>query len=63
MFIKRKLCPGCKTGKEIYELDSRDTLCPYIENCVGGRCAYYVSIRKVRLKEFLKRILNINKDL
>ena len=38
VFLKKRLCPKCKTGKESYERDKSSYACPYIslpdeENC------------------------------
>lgn len=40
---KKPLCLSCKTGRELYELDSRSEMCHYIScyNFIKNKCRYY----------------------
>ena len=36
-----QICPGCKIGKESFELDKHSDACPYICCCKNGKCSFY----------------------
>lgn len=41
---KTKLCPRCRTGREMYEKDKRSDVCPYLAAYTGKTCAWFVEI-------------------
>ena len=46
MFLKKQICPNCKTGKESYELDQHSESCPYIGCWKNDECRFYVPLDK-----------------
>lgn len=45
MFWKwKKLCPSCKIGKYMYELDNRSDVCPYMYCYKRNKCGFYQPI-------------------
>ncbi|MBQ2841370.1 MAG: hypothetical protein II996_06530 [Oscillospiraceae bacterium] len=53
----KNLCTRCKTGKALYELDKRETQCPYILCYTGRSCTMFVPLNSIKqkIKEFLTR--------
>ncbi len=53
----RGKCPKCLTGKETYELDSREPMCPYIHTYNKKRkCPYYAPLNELK-NGFISRLL------
>lgn len=50
------LCSTCKTGMESYFLDSRTSMCPYIQYSNGDICPFYVSIRQSLIKRLISKL-------
>lgn len=42
--IDEGLCPVCKTGKELYELDNSAPECPYIDYYKDNSCPWFVKL-------------------
>ncbi len=42
--LEKQICPGCKTGKESYEVDRHSETCPYISSWHDGECSFYVPL-------------------
>ena len=51
MFLKKQICPRCKTGKYTYDLDPKSETCPYIGCWKMGSVAF-----SNRLIQHLKRV-------
>lgn len=46
MFLKKRICSRCKTGKYTYELDPKSETCPYIGCWKKNRCYFYKPLDK-----------------
>ena len=46
MFLKKQICPRCKTGKYTYDLDPKSETCPYIECWRRNKCSFYKPLDK-----------------
>lgn len=62
IFLKKRICPRCKTGKYTYELDPKAEVCPYIECWKRNKCSFYKPLDKNSKKHFLNGILNKQSD-
>ena len=62
MFLKKQICPRCKTGKYTYDLDPKSEVCPYIGCWRRNKCHFYKPLSKTSQKGFLNRILNKESD-
>ncbi len=51
MFLKKKICPKCKTGKDSYELDKHSETCPYIDCWKNGKCYFFVPLENTPKKD------------
>ena len=58
MFLKKQICPRCKTGKYNYERDPKSEVCPYIGCWKRNKCHFYKPLEKEPKKGFLNGILN-----
>ena len=47
MFLKKQICPRCKTGKYTYDLDPKSEACPYIGCWRRNKCPFYKPLEKV----------------
>ena len=43
---KKQLCPHCQTGYDAYQLDSRSTVCPYLEGYNEDGCIYFKELQR-----------------
>lgn len=63
MFLKKQICPNCKTGQESYCLDSHTDVCPYIDYLKNGKCPFYKPLKQngksYLVRDIVRRILNI----
>ena len=41
MFLKKQICPRCKTGKYTYDRDPKSECCPYIRCWRHNKCSFY----------------------
>ena len=62
MFLKKQICPRCKTGKYTYDLDPKSETCPYIGCWRRNKCSFYKPFDKNSKKRFLNGILNKQSD-
>lgn len=62
MFLKKQICPRCKTGKYTYDLDPKLETCPYIGCWKRNKCSFYKPLDKNSKKHFLNGILNKQSD-
>lgn len=46
MFLKKQICPRCKTGKYTYDLDPKSETCPYIGCWRRNKCSFYKPLDK-----------------
>ena len=46
MFLKKQICPRCKTGKYTYDLDPKSETCPYIGCWRRNKCHFYKPLEK-----------------
>ena len=46
MFLKKQICPRCKTGKYTYDLDPKSDACPYIGCWRRNKCSFYKPLDK-----------------
>ena len=46
MFLKKQICPRCKTGKYTYDLDPKSEVCPYIGCWRRNKCSFYKPLDK-----------------
>lgn len=46
MFLKKQICPRCKTGKYTYDLDPKSDACPYIGCWRRNKCSFYKPLEK-----------------
>lgn len=46
MFLKKQICPRCKTGKYTYDLDPKSDVCPYIGCWKRNKCHFYKPLEK-----------------
>ena len=46
MFLKKQICPRCKTGKYTYDLDPKSEVCPYIGCWRRNKCHFYKPLEK-----------------
>ena len=46
MFLKKQICPRCKTGKYTYDLDPKSETCPYIGCWRRNKCSFYKPLGK-----------------
>ena len=46
MFLKKQICPRCKTGKYTYDLDPKSETCPYIGCWRRNKCSFYKPLEK-----------------
>ena len=46
MFLKKQICPRCKTGKYTYDLDPKSETCPYICCWKRNKCSFYKPLEK-----------------
>ena len=46
MFLKKQICPRCKTGKYTYDLDPKSEACPYIGCWRRNKCSFYKPLDK-----------------
>lgn len=49
--MNKKLCPKCKTGKNLYELDKRSVICPYMFCLKAGECGMFVADTDVKVSD------------
>lgn len=54
-FLKKQICPRCKTGKHTYEVDKHSEICPYIGSWTKGKCQFYVPIDNKTKKGFFQK--------
>lgn len=47
MFLKKQICPRCKTGKYTYDLDPKSVTCPYIGCWKCNKCHFYKPLEKI----------------
>ena len=52
MFLKKQICPKCKTGKYTYDLDPKSETCPHIGCWKRNRCHFYKPLDKTFKKGF-----------
>ena len=62
VFLKKQICPRCKTGKYTYDLDPKSETCPYIGCWRRNKCSFYKPFDKNSKKRFLNGILNKQSD-
>ena len=46
MFLKKQICPRCKTGKYTYDLDPKSEACQYIGCWRRNKCSFYKPLDK-----------------
>ena len=46
VFLKKQICPRCKTGKYTYDLDPKSETCPYIGCWRRNKCSFYKPLDK-----------------
>ena len=46
VFLKKQICPRCKTGKYTYDLDPKSEVCPYIGCWRRNKCHFYKPLEK-----------------
>ena len=46
VFLKKQICPRCKTGKYTYDLDPKSETCPYIGCWKRNKCHFYKPLDK-----------------
>ena len=46
VFLKKQICPRCKTGKYTYDLDPKSEACPYIGCWKRNKCSFYKPLEK-----------------
>ena len=46
VFLKKQICPRCKTGKYTYDLDPKSDTCPYIGCWKRNKCSFYKPLEK-----------------
>lgn len=47
VFLKKQICPRCKTGKYTYDLDPKSVTCPYIGCWKCNKCHFYKPLEKI----------------
>ena len=52
MFLKKQICPRCKTGKYTYDIDLKSEACPYIRCWERNKCHFYKPLDKTSKKAF-----------
>ncbi len=55
-FLKRKICPRCKTGKDTLLIDSKSPECPYLYFHNGKKCTKFVEMDKPEKDGFMKKL-------
>ena len=58
MFLKKQICPRCKTGKYTYDLDPKSETCPYIGCWRRNKCSFYKPLEKPSKSGIFKRNKN-----
>ena len=58
MFLKKQICPRCKTGKYTYELDPKSEVCPYIGCWRRNKCHFYKPLEKSAKKDIFNGFKN-----
>ena len=58
MFLKKQICPRCKTGKYTYDLDPKSEVCPYIGCWRRNKCSFYKPLEKPSKSGIFKRNKN-----
>ncbi len=58
MFLKKQICPRCKTGKHTYDLDPKSDVCPYIGCWKRNKCHFYKPLEKGPKKGVLSSFVN-----
>lgn len=48
--MQKQLCPDCKTGKRMYELDPMAPECPYLSMHNGKTCPMYEGADELKPK-------------
>ena len=46
VFLKKQICPRCKTSKYTYDLDPKSETCPYIGCWKRNKCHFYKPLDK-----------------
>ena len=58
VFLKKQICPRCKTGKYTYDLDPKSETCPYIGCWRRNKCSFYKPLEKGTKKGVLSGFKN-----
>lgn len=58
VFLKKQICPRCKTGKYTYDLDPKSETCPYIGCWRRNKCSFYKPLEKSSKTGIFKRNKN-----
>ena len=58
MFLKKQICPRCKTGKYTYDLDPKSEVCPYIGCWRRNKCHFYKPLEKSAKKGIFNSFKN-----
>lgn len=62
MFVRKRLCSLCETGKESYELDPTAVECPYMVRNNGKTCPNFVKLKKSKTGFFEKIGIYLSKS-
>lgn len=63
MMFKRQICPICKTGLRMLELDRREPVCPYMGCHNGKKCSRFKQLERDKNNGVLSRFIKISKVL
>ncbi len=61
--FKRQICPICKTGLRMLELDRREPVCPYMGCHNGKKCSRFRRIETGKKDGILSRFIKFSKVL
>ena len=60
MFLKKQICPRCKTGKYTYDLDPKSETCPYICCWKRNKCSFYKPLDKYSKPSLFHKLIDAN---